>query len=124
MRLSLFGDLGIYHEREGSKGVIDKLQLPRVQVLPNDFANVGINFAYGMQNSDIYTRVWRPYFELNTYYNTDLAGFSYSVNAGYGGKVYSQDHLVVGTSYTNDVNGIGGSIFELFLQYKFLYGAR
>ena len=121
MRLALFSDGAFYDEKEGTHGVIDKLQSPRAQVLPNNFMNFGIDFAYGMQNSDIYTRVWRPYFEVSSYYNTDLAAFSYGFNAGYGGKVYSQDHLVIGTSYTNSVNGIGGSIFELFLNYKFLY---
>ena len=121
MRLSLFSDGAFYDEKEGEHGVIDKLQASRAQVLPNNFMNFGIDFAYGMQNSDIYTRVWRPYFEVSSYYNTDLAAFSYGFNAGYGGKLFSQDHLVLGTSYTNSVNGIGGSIFELFLNYKFLY---
>ena len=124
MRLSLFSDGAIYNETSGKKGVIDKLQAPRSQVLPNNFMNLGVDFAYGMQNSDIYTRVWRPYFEVSSYYNTDIAAFSYGFNAGYGGKVYSQDHLVIGTSYTNSVNGIGGSIFGLFLNYKFLYAPR
>ena len=121
MRLALFSDGAFYDEKAGTHGVIDKLQSPRTQVLPNNFMNFGIDFAYGMQNSDIYTRVWRPYFEVSSYYNTDLAAFSYGFNAGYGGKLFSQDHLVIGTSYTNSVNGIGGSIFELFLNYKFLY---
>jgi hypothetical protein len=124
MRLSLFSDYASYHEKSAPHGVIDKLQGNANQVLPNDFVNIGVDFAYGMQNSDIYTRVWRPYFEVNSYYNTDLAAFSYGFSAGYGGKVYSQDHLIIGTSYTNDVNGIGGSIFELFLRYKFLYTHR
>jgi len=62
MRLSLFSDGAIYNETSGKKGVIDKLQAPRAQVLPNNFINLGVDFAYGMQNSDIYTRVWRPYF--------------------------------------------------------------
>jgi len=124
MRLSLFSDAAVYNEKSGSKGVIDKLRPGRGQVLPNNFMNLGVDFAYGMQNSEIYTRVWRPYFEVSSYYNTDLAAFSYGFNAGYGGKVYSQDHLIIGTSYTNDVNGIGGSIFELFLKYKFLYTHR
>lgn len=121
MRLGIFADSARYNESSGSRGVIDKLQSKTTQVLPNDFVNAGIDFAYGMQNSDIYTRVWRPYLELSSYYSTELAAFSYGFHAGIGGKVFSQDHLVIGTSYTNDVNGIGGSIFELFLNYKFLY---
>ncbi len=121
MRLSLFSDIAIYNADNTSRGLLENVQVQGAQILPNNFMDVGVNFAYGMQNSDIYTRVWRPYFEINSYYNTDLAAFSYGFNAGYGGKVYSQDHLILGTSYTNSVNGIGGSIFELFLKYKFLY---
>jgi predicted Zn-dependent protease len=124
MRISAFTDIGRYHENNTAKGDIAKVQNSQFQVLPNDFYNLGLNFAYGMQNSEIYTRVWRPYFEVSSYYNSDLGAYSYGFNAGYGGKVYSQDHLIVGTSYTNSVNGIGGSIFELFLKYQFLYTHR
>lgn len=124
MRISLFGDYAAYKEKSGDKGVLNQVQQPGVQILPNNFYNLGLNFAYGMQNSEIYTRVWRPYFEVSTYYNSDLGALNYGFNAGYGGKLYSQDHLIFGTSYTNAVNGIGGSIFELFLKYQFLYTHR
>ena len=47
--------------------------------------------------------------------------FSYGFNIGYGGKVWHQDHLIIGAAYTDSVNGIGGSILELFLKYEFMY---
>jgi len=121
MRIEGFMEYGAFDEVAGNKGVIEELRNKKYQVLPNDFYNIGLTFNYGMQNSTIYTRVWRPYFEVSSYLNSEVNGFSYAFQAGYGGKVYTQDHLIFGVDYTNDVNGIGGSILELFLQYQFLY---
>jgi len=121
MRIGVFSNFATYHENSGSKGVIDNLQNNPFNVLPNNFYNIGANFSYGMQNSRIYTRVWRPYFELSSYYDSELGAFSYGFNGGYGGKIFTQDHMVVGVNYSSDVNGIGGSIYELFLRYEFLY---
>jgi len=121
MRVSGFVDAGVYDETEGTRGDIDILQNPNQAALPENFYNVGVNFAYGMVNSKIYTRVWRPYFELSSYYNSFSQNVNFGIDLGYGGKVNAQDHLVVGANYTESVNGIGGSIFELFLRYEFLY---
>ncbi len=121
MRVILFMDQGSYSEASGDKGVIEQLRNEYYKVLPNDFYNLGLVFNYGMQNSTIYTRVWRPFFEVSSYYNSDIGGLTYGFYAGYGGKVYLQDHLVTGIKYTNDVSGVGGSILELFLTYQFLY---
>jgi hypothetical protein len=74
-----------------------------------------------MANSQAYTRVWRPYFEIYPYYNSYTDDFTYGFNAGYGGKVWHQDHLVIGASYTDSVSGVGGKVFELFLNYQFMY---
>lgn len=124
INLGLFTDYGSYSENSRSKGVIDRLQDTQFNVLPKNFYDIGVNFSYGMQNSHIYTRVWRPYFEASTYYNSELNSFSFGASAGYGGKVYSQDHLVIGAEYTNSVNGIGGSILEIFLRYEVEYTHR
>ena len=121
INLGLFTDYGSYSENSRSKGVINRLQNTQADVLPKDFYDLGVNFSYGMQNSKIYTRVWRPYFELSSYYNSELQALSYGLSGGYGGKIYTQDHLVLSAEYTSDVNGIGGSIFEIFLRYEFLY---
>jgi len=121
LRVAAFYDTGSYSETSGSRGVIDQLQAESFGVLPLDFYNVGVAFSYGMANSNLYTRVWRPYLEFSPYYNSELDDYTYGFNAGYGGKVFHQDHLVLGASYTNSVNGVGGSIFELFLDYKFMY---
>jgi hypothetical protein len=119
--IGAFYDNGIYSERSGSKGIIDELQAEQFEVLPQNFYNVGVSLSYGMTNSQAYTRVWRPYFEVTPYYNSDTDDYTYGFTAGYGGKVFHQDHLVIGTSYTDSVSGVGGSIFELFLKYQFMY---
>ncbi len=121
MSIGTFYDRGQYNETTGSRGVIDNLQNTINKVLPQDFYNVGLNFSYGMANRNAYTRVWRPYFEFSPYYNSETDNYTYGLNVGYGGKIWHQDHLVLGGSYTDSVNGVGGSIFELFLNYQFLY---
>ncbi|MDK9692629.1 MAG: tetratricopeptide repeat protein [Sulfurimonas sp.] len=121
MRVGLFHDVGRYNEQSDSKGVIDKLQIQNNPVLPENFANIGLSFAYGMANAEAYTRVWRPYFEFYPYYNKTLGDYTYGAIAGYGGKVWHQDHMSVGASYTDSVNGVGGNSFELFLKYQFMY---
>lgn len=121
MRIGAFYDVGTYHETSGSKGLIDKLQVENNLVLPENFYNIGLNFAYGMANSEAYTRVWRPYFEFYPYYNETLDNYTYGLNVGYGGKVWHQDHMSIGASYSDSVNGIGGTVFEIFLRYQFMY---
>ena len=121
LRVGAFMDFGLYDETTGSRGVIDELQADDYKVLPNDFYNLGVVFSYGMANADDYTRVWRPYFEIYPYYNSYEESYNFGLNAGYGGKIWHQDHLIFGASYTESVNGIGGKIFELFLDYHFMY---
>ncbi len=121
LRIATFVDNGIYSETNGSRGVIDELQAPNQKVLPEDYYNVGLNFSYGMTNSKIYTRVWRPFFTLSSYYNSFAQNTGYGGSVGYGGKVNTQDHLLFSANYSDSVNGIDGSTFEIFMKYEFLY---
>jgi hypothetical protein len=121
LRIATFVDNGIYSETNGSRGVIDELQAPNQKVLPEDYYNVGLNFSYGMTNSKIYTRVWRPFFTISSYYNSFAQNTGYGGSVGYGGKVNTQDHLVFSANYSDSVNGIDGSTFEIFMKYEFLY---
>ena len=122
LQVGAFYDVGVYEETAGSRGVIDELQSGIQPVLPNNFYNIGVNLSYGMANSNLYTRVWRPYIEFFPYYNKEkIESFNYGFNTGIGGKVFHQDHLSIGASYVNAVSGIGGSIFELYLNYRFMY---
>ncbi len=121
IRVGVFYDNGQYTETSGSKGVIDTIQTQNFKVLPRSFYNIGLNIAYGLANREIYTRVWRPYIQILPYYNSDLQDFTFSFEAGYGGKIFQQDHMSIGTSYSDSVNGIGGKVFEIYLNYQFLY---
>ncbi len=121
MRIGAFVDGSMYSETKGSRGVIDEIQGSGIPVLPDNFYNMGLNFSYGMANANIYTREWRPFIEVSGFYNSFISDFSYGFNLGYGGKVFGQDHLVVGSSYSKSNNGIGDTIFELYLKYSILY---
>ncbi len=121
MRLSTFIDGGVYDQTSGPHGVIDKLQKQKIDVLPQDFYNLGFNFAYGMQNRHLYSNTWRPYFGISSYYNSYSEDINFGGELGVGGELSSQDHLVLGTSYSQSINGVEGNIFKLFLKYEFLY---
>ena len=121
LNLGVFYDTGSYTETTGSRGVIDELQTEDFEVLPANFYNIGASISYGMVNTNLYTRVWRPYFEFSPYYNNDIDSLTYAFNAGYGGKIWHQDHLVFGMAYYDSVNGVGGSILEVFVNYQFMY---
>jgi hypothetical protein len=121
LRIGAFYDRGLYNEKHGDQGVIEELSDKTYNVLPNNFYNIGVTLSYGMANSHIYTRVWRPYFEVYPYYNSDIDTYTFGALAGYGGKVFHQDHLAIGASYTESVNGVGGSVLEIYLNYQFMY---
>jgi len=121
LRIGIFYDFSNYKETAGSRGIIDTLQFERYAVLPDDFWNIGLNFSYGMQNSEAYTRVWRPYFEFSPYYTSETDDYNLGFNVGYGGKVWHQDHLSIGASYSESMNGLSGTIFEFYLNYQFMY---
>jgi polysaccharide biosynthesis protein PelB len=121
MRVGVFFDNGVYSESSATHGIIDTLQTEPYKVLPNNFYNIGFNFSFGEINKNLYTRVWRPYFEVFPYYNSDINDYTYGLNAGIGGKVFHQDHMSIGVSYSDSVNGIGGKIFEFYIDYQFMY---
>lgn len=121
LRIGIFYDNGRYGEKSGSKGVIDQLQNQANTVLPKDFYNYGLSFSYGEANRNLYTRVWRPYFEVFPYYNSDSDDYTYGLDVGIGGKVFHQDHIRLGISYADTINGIGGNILQFYLNYQFMY---
>lgn len=119
--MSFYYDVGRYSENGSYQGLINKISRPAPKLLPNDFYNIGAEFRYGMANSALYTRAWRPYFAISPYYNSLSYDYNVGVTLGYGGKIWKQDHLVIGASYAQPANGFYDSIFEVFLQYNLLY---
>jgi hypothetical protein len=121
---TLFAEFGRFDETEGTRGTIDNLNpFPGelLNALPDDYDNYGLTLSYGMQNANIYTGVWRPYIELSPFYNRQLEQTNFSVNAGLGGAVYNQDHMILGVDYNQAVNGTQEQYLKLFMQYKLLY---
>ena len=118
---SLYVDGGTYREVSQIHGIIDTTQGGVFRVLPADFFNIGGELRLGMVNSNLYTRVWRPYLSVAPYYNTNSGTFNIGVNGGYGGSMLGQDHLVLGASYSQPATGVANNIYELFLKYQFLY---
>ncbi len=119
--MGLYVNFGNYDEIVGPSGVMDQIDNGVYPVLPYNFYDIGATFSLGMQNSQAYTRVWRPYIEVSPYYNSTLGSINFSANAGYGGKIFHQDHLSVGVAYSETVYGTSQSTLELYLKYQFLY---
>ncbi|WP_345991073.1 tetratricopeptide repeat protein [Sulfurimonas sp. HSL-1716] len=119
--VSVYVDNGTYNETASSHGVIDEVQNGNLTVLPNDFYNIGAELRYGMQNSEIYTRVWRPYFSISSYYSSLNTSGNISMNVGYGGKVFHQDHMVIGASFSNTTYSSTDSTLQFFIRYQFMY---
>jgi len=121
MKIGTSYDVGSYDEVVDSRGIVDSLSVEKSAVLPSDSYNIGINFSYGMANSENYTRVWRPYLELNPSYNSITKAYSYGYRVGYGGKIFYQDHLSFGVIYTQSTISQEKPIYEFFINYKFIY---
>jgi len=121
LKFAAFYSRGLYEETSSYKGSVDEIQRNPYLVLPIDFYNYGGEVYLGMANAQLYTRVWRPYLQASYYYASDIDDWTYSFDAGYGGKIWHQDHLRFGASYSNFVNGTNGQIFELYINYQFLY---
>lgn len=89
-------------------------------LLPNNFYEVGTTFEYGMANSEIYTRVWRPFFSVSQYYSSLADNYNLGFGLGYGGKVYSQDHLSFGMNFSTTSTS-NQEVIMFYLRYQFLY---
>jgi hypothetical protein len=121
MFVSLLYDRGVYNEENGTKGVIDDIQLKNYPVLTQDFYTTGVSFTYGMQNKDAYTRVWRPYFYAAVVYSSINEDYNYAFEGGIGGKVFQQDHLSIGALYSEYIKGINDKVIQFYMRYQFLY---
>ncbi len=121
MRVDVFYDRAENRENDGSRGVVDLIQDNRYNILEKEYYNVGLNFAYGIVNSTLYTRVWRPYFVFSPSYNSVLDTYNFGFHLGVGGKILHQDHLSLGLQYSDSEDGIVGKSVQFYLKYNFLY---
>ena len=124
MHVTLFAEFGRYdeeHTNEGEMARFNPYPDTPLALLPEDFDNYGVTFGYGMQNSDIYIGVWRPFFEITPFYNRQLGQTNFSCNAGIGGSIYHQDHLIFGIDYNQAVNGTQEQFLKIYFNYQLLY---
>ena len=112
---------GSYSPKSGSHGVIDTIQPQNYAVLPQNYLSVGPSFSFGMQKRHLQTRPWRPYFQGGVFFNTENNDFNYALEAGMGGRVWREDHLSVGASYSEFVRGVNDKVLEFYPDYEFLY---
>ena len=121
--LSVYYDKGAYHETAGLHGIIDEIQNGNDQALPDNFNDIGAELRVGMQHSENYSKIWKPYFTIAPVY-TRLAhehSYNVAVTAGYSGKVWHQDHLNIGAYYSRSRRGVNDRIIEFFIKYQFSY---
>ena len=112
---------GSYSQKSGPHGIIDTIQPQDFAVLPQNYLSVGPMFSCGMQKRHLYTREWRPYCQGGVFYNSENSDFNYALEAGMGGRVFRQDHLSVGASYSEFVRGVNDKVLEFYLDYEFYY---
>ena len=112
---------GSYSQKSGPHGIIDTIQPQDFAVLPQNYLSVGPMFSCGMQKRHLYTREWRPYCQGGVFYNSENSDFNYALEAGMGGRVYRQDHLSIGASYSEFVRGVNDKVLEFYLDYEFYY---
>ena len=112
---------GSYTQKSGTHGLIDTIQPQDFAVLPQNYLSVGPMFSCGMQKRYLYTREWRPYCQGGVFYNSENSDFNYALEAGMGGRLYRQDHLSVGASYSEFVRGVNDKVLEFYLDYEFYY---
>ncbi len=121
MSIDAFYDNGVYKQANRYGGDAQRIVHAKNDILLNNFYDIGMIFNYGLINYTSYTRAWRPYFSVGTYYNAQANNLNYTASAGYGGMAFHQDHLVIGVSYQQSLNGVTGNIFKIFLKYHFLH---
>jgi len=118
---ALFAEYGEYQETEGSRGVIDRLMPYAFGALPDDFANIGINLQYGLQNEVNYVRPWRPYGEATALYDMKNRHFSYLVRGGVSGAIATQTKMNIGFDYNQALYGTNEKSYTFYIKFKFFY---
>lgn len=112
---------GIYNEKDGYKGNIEKIsQYPNPKVLPNSYNQIGVGFLFGYENDNSYVRVFRPFLSVDLSYN-DVTGVGYEFGGGFGGAIFRQDNLSIGFNYFKGFRGTADRYFNIYLKYRLYY---
>gem|GEM_PF-5241659 len=119
--VGFFYDQGDYTRYQTAKEGIKNLYRSDVDVIPQNFHNLGLSLYYGMNRADSYVRGIRPYFSLNPYYNCKEQVINLGFEAGISGRVYHQDQFNLGIRYSNSVYGVSSRSKEFYLRYRLYY---
>ncbi len=111
---------GYFSEKE-DKGIINRISIyNNPVVLPESYLEIGTGFSFGLEHKNIYTRIWRPYFNSVLFANS-ITGLGFGFEAGAGGSLWNQDHLSLGLSFFKGVQGTTDSILKLNIGYFLLF---
>lgn len=115
--IRFYTNYGTYSEKE-KKGSISELSpYEDFKALPENYFNTGIEFSYGFENRDSYTRVWRPFFSFDTGYNS-IGAFSFATLVGVGGSVLSKDNLSLQLGFEQNKGGLKDNSLRITFSYK------
>ncbi|WP_456437043.1 tetratricopeptide repeat protein [Desulfurobacterium sp.] len=107
-----------YNEKNHTNTAVDEMTYyPPADALPESSMEVGIGFEFGYENKYNYVRVWRPFFNISTGYNT-VYGWGVSTGGGIGGMLVGKDNLNLGFSYSINPQATGDRIFKFEINYK------
>ncbi len=90
---------------------------PGYRLVPESYTSVGVGFYFGYDNRDSYTRVWRPFMNIDLGYNTRY-GSLIDLSGGVGGQVLDKDNLYLEGSFGQNMGGVQETIIRLNLGYN------
>lgn len=110
---------GFYNENSIKKGSINRILLtPNTKVLPENFIETCFGFLFGLDYTNSYKKILRPYLNTSFCYNTAYKGIGYSIDAGIGGGMFNNDNLSLGISLGRGFLANPYTIFNLMLFYR------
>ena len=112
--------LGFNEDRE-SGAIIERLYpVAPARVLNKSYNLVGAGLFFGQRHREGYTRVWRPFMNVDVTWNnrTDIG---FDVGGGIGGGLFRQDNLSLGFRYVKGFKAREDKYLKVFLAYRLFY---
>ncbi len=104
-----------------SAGLIESISVQKPPFfLPPSYTQAGVGFFFGYDQKYRYTRRWRPFVDLDLFYNS-VTKQGYSAIFGVGGPLFRKDNLSITIGLSNDFGGTGQGYSEVSLYYFYLF---
>ncbi len=110
-----------FNEDRERGAIIERLYpVEPARVLNRSYNLVGAGIFFGQRQKDGYTRVWRPFLNVDVTWNnkTDMG---FDVGGGLGGGLFRQDDLSLGFRYVKGFKAWEYDYLEVFLSYRLFY---